>query len=107
MKHRITNLVAAVAATGFAIGTMAGTDPYFTPLTQSSAVATPNHINELNSPWQTPGGMEQTNLMSLAEVEADMTQSVARAVRDGLGGEPGSVASMFDMLAMDLSLIHI
>ena len=73
----------------------AGTDPYFNPLTQSSAVASPNHINELNSPWQVPAGMTQVNLFSMSSVEADADQSVQRA------RNAGNVASMFDMIAYD------
>lgn len=73
---------------------MAGTDIWFNPLTQSTAVATPNHINELNSPWQVPAGISQVNLMSMAEVEADVTQSVQRVAA-------GRSSSMFDMIAYD------
>lgn len=72
----------------------AGTDPFFNPLTQSSAVAPPNHINELNSPWQTPAGISQQNLMSMQEVEADVTQSIQRV-------PAGRNSSMFDMIAYD------
>lgn len=75
----------------------AGTDTYFVPLQQSSAVASPNHINELNSPWQTPAGIGQKNLLSLSEVEADVAQSIQRAAGAGTQG------SMFDMLAYDPS----
>lgn len=75
----------------------AGTQPYFTPLTQSSAVASPNHINELNSPWQAPAGIKQKNLLSLRAVEADVNQSIQRAAN------AGTLASMFDMLAYDPS----
>ena len=76
---------------------LAGTDPYFNPLTQSTAVASPNHVNELNSPWQAPPGISQKNLMSMREVEADLTQSIQRVT------ELGSNASMFDMIAYDPS----
>jgi len=75
----------------------AGTAPFFYPLQQSAAVASPNHLNELNSPWQSPAGVKQKNLMSLKEVEADVNQSIQRS--NGLG----SGASMFDMLAYDPS----
>ena len=75
---------------------LAGTDPFFNPLTQSTAVASPNHVNELHSPWQTPPGLSQRNLMSLQEVEADATQSVQRVPF-------GGISSMFDMLAYDPS----
>lgn len=73
----------------------AGTDIYFNPLTQSTAVATPNHVNELNSPWQAPAGISQSNLTRLSEAEADPAQSLVRV--PGLG----SNASMFDMSAFD------
>ncbi len=88
--------VALLAAAPFAL---AGTYPFFNPLTQSTAVASPNHINELESPWQTPAGMTQRNLMSLKEVEADSTQSIQR-----VDYPPFPIAtSMFDMLAYDPS----
>ena len=74
----------------------AGTEPFFNPLTQSSAVASPNHINELSSPWQAPVGVTQTNLMSLREVEADRSQSIQRVAAS-------TSSSMFDMLAYDAS----
>lgn len=77
-------------------GVLAGSDVYFTPLTQSAAVASPNHVNELNSPWQAPAGISQTNLTSVSKIEADITrQSTVRA--SGLG----SSASMWDMVAYD------
>jgi hypothetical protein len=84
-------VAAAVAAVGQTA--VAGTDIYFNPLTQSSAVATPNHVNELNSPWQTPPGLSQVNLTSLREAEADVAQSLLRV--------PGAdtSATMLDMSA--------
>lgn len=84
--------VAVIAATQMAV---AGTEPYFTPLTQSTAVASPNHVNELNGPWTTPAGISQVNLTSMSEIEADINQSVVRAT--GLD----SGASMWDMVAYD------
>ncbi|MHA7836696.1 MAG: alkaline phosphatase PhoX [bacterium] len=74
----------------------AGTAPYFHPLQQSAAVAPPNHVNELNSPWQTPGGISQVNLTSMSEIEADIEQSVQRV-------PAGRSSSMWDMLAYDPS----
>ena len=103
MKPSIKQFALSALAVAVAQVSSAGTNPAFTPLTQSSAVAPPNHVNELNSPWQTPAGVTQRNLMSMAEVEADVTQSVQRVTVDGLGGEPGVVATMFDMLAFDTS----
>jgi len=76
---------------------LAGTAPYFNPLTQSTAVATANHINEQLSPWQAPAGMSQINLTSLSEIEASPGQSIVRV--PGLG----RVATMIDMLAFDPS----
>lgn len=77
---------------------IAGTDVFFNPLTQSAAVAqVPNHINELNSPWQVPAGVDYKNLTSLHEIEADPDQSSLRV--PGLG----SGASMTDMSTFDPS----
>ena len=95
MARRLTSLFVAVA---FIVSSLvlAGSGPYFNPLTQSAAVAAPNHVNELNSPWQVPAGVSQRNLMSLREVEADLTQSIQRV-------DAGNISSMFDMLAYDPS----
>ncbi len=92
-RHSIAGAVAAVLSTA----AFAGTEPYFNPLTQSSAVATPNHINELNSPWQVPAGISQKNLTSMSKIEAHIDQSVVRAPGLGTG------ASMWDMVAFDPS----
>lgn len=73
-----------------------GSELFFNPLTQSTAVAPPNHVNELSSPWQAPPGMRHRNLTSLREVEADVDQSVRRVAA-------GGSSSMFDMLAYDPS----
>ena len=74
----------------------AGTDVFFNPLTQSAAVAqVPDHVNEINNPWQVPAGVSQTHLTSLKEIEADTSQSTIRV--PGLGGS----ASMTDMAAFD------
>ncbi len=90
-------LAAAIMAITAAGAVSAGTDVFFNPLTQSTAVATPNHINEINSPWQSPAGVSQVNLTSLHEIEADASQSVIRV--SGLA----STASMFDMVSFDAS----
>lgn len=92
---RLRALAASALTLSAATAAHAGTQPYFTPLTQSSAVAPPNHINELNSPWQAPAGVAQKNLLSLKTVEADVNQSIQRAAN------AGTQASMFDMLAYD------
>jgi len=86
--------VVALAASQVAV---AGTAPFFVPLQQSAAVASPNHVNELNSPWQTPAGIGQSNLTSMDEIESDVSQSVQRSVNAGRS------ASMWDMLAYDPS----
>lgn len=92
MSHRA--VLGAVAVTMLASSAaIAGTEPYFNPLTQSTVVAPPNHFNETNSPWQTPPGISQVNLMSMAEVEADVNQSIQRVPLAGRN------ASMFDMIA--------
>jgi len=94
MKRTAARLGAGALGLAVSQLAVAGTNPYFTPLTQSTAVASPNQINELNSPWQAPAGISQQNLMSMKEVEADVTQSIQRV-------EAGTSSSMFDMLAYD------
>ncbi|WP_432741152.1 alkaline phosphatase PhoX [Methylobacter sp. G7] len=92
-KAIITGILLACAQTA-----SAGTDVFFNPLTQSAAVAqTPNHVNELNSPWQVPAGVSYENLTSLHEIEADPSQSTVRVPGLGAG------ASMTDMSAFDPS----
>ena len=92
-KALVTALIVAGSQTA-----VAGTDVFFNPLTQSAAVAqVPNHINELNSPWQVPAGVAYTNLTSLHEIESDASQSSVRV--PGQGTE----ASMTDMAAFDAS----
>lgn len=95
MRIRPTHLGLGAIALAVSQAVVAGTAPYFYPLTQSAAVASPMHINELNTPLQTPAGLSQKNLMSLKEVEADVNQSIQRA-----NGASAS-ASMFDMLAYE------
>ncbi len=94
MKTKLTCLAGAAALTAAQLS-VAGTSPYFSPLTQSSAVATPNHVNELNSPWQAPAGVSQVKLTSMSEIEADINQSVIRVPGLSTG------ASMWDMVAFD------
>jgi len=88
--------VAAGVMLALAHTASAGTDVFFNPLTQSAAVAQiPNHVNELNSPWQVPAGVSYTNLTSLHEIEADASQSAIRV------SELGTNASMWDISAFD------
>lgn len=97
MRIRPTHLGLGAIALAVSQAVVAGTAPYFYPLQQSVAVASPNHLNELNSPWQTPAGFKQKNLLSLKEVEADVNQSIQRA------NGASTSASMFDMLSYDPS----
>lgn len=94
-KNRLRALAASALAVSAATAVHAGTQPYFTPLTQSSAVLSPNHVDELNSPWQAPAGIEQKNLVNLKAVAADVNQSIQRVAN------AGTLASMFDMLSYD------
>lgn len=76
----------------------AGTDVWFTPLTESAPVVPANSLGELASPWVAPEGIFQKNIVSLREIEDQILspgQSVVRV--------PGATtsASMFDMLAYD------
>ena len=73
---------------------MAGTAPYFVPLTHSEAVTAANSIDETGAPWEAPAGMTQVNLTSLLEAETGAGQSIGRV-------PAGSSSSMFDMLAYD------
>lgn len=97
VKQRIAVAIAAAVASMTAPLAVAGTDIFFNPLTQSSAVATPNHINELTQPWTAPAGISQVQLTSMKEIEADIAQSVVRV--PGLGTSD----SMWDMVAFDPS----
>jgi hypothetical protein len=98
MRQFTRTAVSSGMLLAFSFATQAGTDVFFNPLTQSAAVAQiPNHLNELNSPWQVPAGVSYTNLTSLHEIEADATQSTVRV------SELGTNASMTDMSAFDPS----
>lgn len=76
----------------------AGTDIWFTPLTQSAPVVPANSLGELASPWVTPEGIHQKNILSLREVEDVVLSPGQSVVR--VPGQATS-ASMFDMLAYD------
>lgn len=90
-----TRLLTAAASLTLSQVAFAGTETFFNPLTQSGVVAAPNSAVETNSPWLVPPGLSQTNLTSLDEIEADITQSVVRVPGTGTS------ASMIDMLAFD------
>ena len=90
----LTSMIASI------VPSMAGTDVWFTPLTASAPVVAANSLEETASPWVTPEGIHQTNIISLREIEDQIlspNQSVVRV--------PGAStsASMFDMLAYDPS----
>ncbi len=76
----------------------AGTGVWFTPLTQSAPVVPANSLPELASPWVTPEGIHQKNIVSLREVEDQVLSPGQSIVR--VPGQQTS-ASMFDMLAFD------
>lgn len=76
----------------------AGTDTWFTPLTQSApVVAAANAVEERALPWVTPAGISQVNRLSLREVEDQILspqQSILRI-------NAGTSSSMFDMISYD------
>lgn len=82
----------------------AGTNTWFTPLTQSAPVVAPNALEELSAPWVTPAGITQNNWVSLREVEDQVLSSGQSIVR--VPGQ-GTSASMFDMLAFHPSGAHL
>ena len=86
-------LTAAIATqAGFA-----GTDTWFTPLTESASVVAPNSLEELSSPWVTPEGISQKNIVSLREVEDTILSPEQSIIRVNAGRS----SSMFDMMAYD------
>lgn len=94
MRSTLIRGVITLWAMAISPGLCAGSSTYFNPLTQSTAVASPNHVNELHSPWQVPAGLGYRNLLSLRSVEAKEGQSIQRVAA-------GGNSSMFDMLAYD------
>jgi len=97
MNRFIRNTLTVAVAAVVSQSANAGTDIFFNPLTQSASVASPNHVNELTGPWTHPAGLNQENLTSLNEIEADINQSVGRAPH------ASTSASMMDMIAYDPS----
>lgn len=95
----------AIGAGLFAIPMVhAGTETWFTPLTQSAPVVAPNDIAELTAPFVAPEGLLQVNWVSLAEVENSVLspdQSIVRAAGQGTS------ASMFDMLSLNPAGTHL
>lgn len=79
---------------------MAGSDIWFTPLTRSAPVMPANSLAETASPWVTPEGIHQTNILSLREIEDQVLSPNQSVIR--VPGQ-GTSAAMFDMLAYDPS----
>lgn len=75
----------------------AGTSVWFKPLTESASVNPPNAQTELSAPWITPDGIEQTNVISLREVENTVLSPQESIIRI----PAGNASSMFDMTAYD------
>ena len=90
---------------------VAGTGPYFIPLTAPNPVEqadgakvidndnvvayiSERNIDELNKPWDAPAGVTQRLLTNMEEIEADMNQSIVRV-------DNGQNSSMWDMNAYD------
>ncbi len=97
-------LQAALGAALITSPAMAGTDLWFTPLTQSAPVQAANALEETSAPWVAPAGIVQKNWVSLREIEDAVLspgQSVVRATGQGTS------ASMFDMLAYNPSGTHL
>ncbi len=107
MVPRLTSTIVAGAILALAAPAAADTEPYFTPLTESAPVTAPNSDEELFAPWVVPNGVTQDNLTSMAEIEADPTQSVSRAPDISVPGSgeqdvsAGRSQSMWDMAAFD------
>lgn len=104
MKHHPclkTAIAAALLATPVA---QAGTDIWFTPLTQSAPIVAPNSLPELSAPWTAPEGIRQNNWVSLREVEDPVLSPGQSIVR--VPGQ-GTSASMFDMLAWHPAGTHL
>jgi hypothetical protein len=98
-KNKLNGGLATVAAILSVATAHAGSDVWFTPLTQSAPVVAPNALEELIAPWATPEGIIQNNLVSLREVEDSVLSPLQSVVR--VPAETSS--SMFDMLAYDPS----
>jgi hypothetical protein len=96
-----TSLRNRLALTAVLLGShaaMAGTDVWFTPLTQSAPVVPANSLGETTSPWVTPEGIHQKNILSLREVEDQVLSPGQSVIR--VPGQ-GTSSAMFDMLAYD------
>jgi len=79
------------------LSAQAGTETWFTPLTESAPVVSPNDLEELAQPWVAPAGILQKNVLSLREVEDQILSPGQSIIRVAAGRS----SSMFDMLAYD------
>ena len=97
-SEKLSNL-AALAVVSLALPSLqaGGSDVWFNPLTESAPVVTPNALEELYSPWTTPEGISQVNVLSLREVEDQVLSPLQSIVRVPAGGS----SSMIDMVAYD------
>lgn len=94
-RPSIRHQLALTAALLGAPAAIAGTQTWFTPLTESAPVTAPNSLEELSSPWVAPEGISQKNVVSMREVEDAILSPQQSIVRV----EAGTQSSMFDMLA--------
>ena len=104
MKHHPCLKTAIAAALLAAPAANAGTDIWFTPLTQSAPIVAPNSLPELSAPWTAPEGIRQNNWVSLHEVEDPVLSPGQSIVR--VPGQATS-ASMYDMLAWHPAGTHL
>ena len=56
---------AVVTALAYMPNAYAGTDTWFTPLTESAPVTAPNSYEEINAPWVAPGDIHFKNLVNI------------------------------------------
>jgi hypothetical protein len=95
MTKNTTTFALALAAATQAV---AGTETWFTPLTESAVVTAPNSTEELTAPWTSPAGIEQFNIVNMRQVE-DAVLGAGQSIVRVPGLSTG--AAMFDMIAYD------
>jgi uncharacterized protein len=106
MQTFARHALASAIALAFAQAAVAGTAPFFVPLTTSTAVGinsptTTMHPTETTTPFTAPAGVSQKILTNMKEIEADPTQSTQRTTAGGFGAADSQ--TMWDMLAYDPS----
>lgn len=100
MKMKKLSFAIGALALAVSQANYAGTETWFTPLTESTTVMEPNDVNELTSPWTAPEALKFTNLLSMREVESSIGESIIRANVE-LAGRGANIASMIDMIWFD------